>query len=131
SAVLACMPRPAELRCAHTPGALPPVRMSRPDCGSVGEFLSCTGWLIEPPGTTYRRSYELGRAIPKPPLGVSSRRFHGLSQRISHTPLPLMRRAAAQQPVDGVTAHPCHLSDPRYRRTHGARRHDGVPQLVL
>src|SRR5690606_2205161 len=125
SAVLACLPRRAELRYARTPGASAPVRTSRPNRGSVGG-LSCTGWLIEPPGITYRRSYELGALLPK-----RSRRvippIPGLSQRcISHTPLPLMRRAVAKPPVDGVTAQPCHLSDPRYRRTHVARRHDGV-----
>src|SRR5690606_10313801 len=130
SAVLACLPRRAELRYARTPGASAPVRTSRPSGCAVG-VLPSTGCLIETHGITYRISYELGRAIPKPPLGVSSRRFPGLSQRISHTPLPLMRRAVAKPPVDGVTAQPCHLSDPRYRRTHVARRHDGVTQLVL
>src|SRR5690606_6942570 len=130
SAVLACLPRRAELRYARTPGASAPVRTSRPNRGSVGG-LSCTGWLIEPPGITYRRSYELGRAIPKPPLGVSSRRFPRLRQRRSPPPLPWMPRAVAPPPVDGVTARPCRLSHPRSRRTHVARRHDGVTQLVL
>src|SRR5690606_32356265 len=130
SAVLACLPRRAELRYARTPGASAPVRTSRPNRGSVGG-LSCTGWLIEPPGITYRRSYELGAPTVQALSPPVTPPIPGLSQRISHPPLPLTRRAVAKPPVDGVAAQPCHLSDPRYRRTHVARRHDGVTQLML